>query len=152
MPSPPVISPIHPYKLVYDTSDDNDDKFDYEESDDEIEDMTLNEHFDDMNEDERKDVNYLSLYLDNCASGEDIFSLAEIAALKSREKQISERNEMGYYRCKDKHRKLYHDLTKAFAPYITHDMMRMLHHEYDTQKNEALNNSVASYAPKSKTY
>ena len=29
--------------------------------------------------------------------------------------------------------------------------MKMLHHEYDTHKNEALNNSVAAYAPKSKT-
>ena len=31
-------------------------------------------------------------------------------------------------------------------------MMAMLHHEYDTQKNEAMNNSVASYGPKFKTY
>ena len=31
-------------------------------------------------------------------------------------------------------------------------MMAMLHHEYDTQKNKAMNNSVASYAPKSKIY
>ena len=28
----------------------------------------------------------------------------------------------------------------------------MLNHSYDTQKNEAMNNSVASYAPKSKTF
>ena len=59
---------------------------------------------------------------------------------------------MSYYRCKDKHRKLYNELTQAFAPFITHEMMVMLHHPYDTQKNEALNNSVASYAPKSRTY
>ena len=59
---------------------------------------------------------------------------------------------MSYYRCKDKHRKLYNELTQAFAPFITHEMMAMLHHPYDTQKNEALNNSVASYAPKSRTY
>ena len=31
-------------------------------------------------------------------------------------------------------------------------MMAMLHHLYDTHKNEAMNNSVAAYAPKSKTY
>ena len=59
---------------------------------------------------------------------------------------------MSYYRCKDKHRKLYHDLTQAYAPFITHAMMSVLHHTYGTQKNEALNNSVATYAPKSKTY
>ena len=59
---------------------------------------------------------------------------------------------MSYYRCKDKHRKLYHDLTQAFAPFITHKMMTMLHHNFDTPKKEALNNSVASYAPKSKTF
>ena len=79
-------------------------------------------------------MNYISTYLDNYASGEDIFLAAEIAALKSREKRISERNNMSYHRCKDKHCTLYHDLTKAFAPYITHDMMKMLHHEYDTKK------------------
>ena len=59
---------------------------------------------------------------------------------------------MSYYRCKDKHRKLYNELTQAFAPFVTHEMMSMLHHKYDTQKNEALNNSVAAYAPKSRTY
>ena len=59
---------------------------------------------------------------------------------------------MSYYRCKDKHRQLYNQLTQAFAPFITHDIMKMLHHDYDTQKNEALNNSVAAYAPKNKTF
>ena len=31
-------------------------------------------------------------------------------------------------------------------------MMSMLHHKYDTHKNEALKNSVTAYAPKSKTF
>ena len=73
-------------------------------------------------------------------------------ALKKREEQIFERNDMSYYRCKDRHRKLYNELTQAFAPFVTHEMMAMLHHKYDTQKNEALNNSVAAYAPKSRVY
>ena len=61
-----------------------------------------------------------------------IFLATEVVALKSRERQTAEKNDMTYYRCKDKHRKLYHNLTQAFAPFITHKMMSMLHHQYDT--------------------
>ena len=75
-----------------------------------------------------------------------------MAALKDRERSIIERNENGYYRCKNKHQKLYRQLSIAYAPYITKEMLSMLNHNFDTQKNEALNNSVAAYAPKSKTY
>ena len=140
------------HKLVFDTSDDDSVGYNNEESEDELEDMNLDNEFEDMSELERKESNYITNYLENYAEGEDIFSAEEVESLKKREREIAQRNDMSYYRCKDKHRKLYHDLTQAFAPFITHKMMTMLHHEFDTQKNEALNNSVASYAPKSKTF
>ena len=38
------------------------------------------------------------------------------------------------------------------APYLDDDKLRMLAHPWSTQRNEALNNSVASYAPKNKSF
>ena len=141
---------------VCDTSDDESvlqsAGFVCDESEDDLDDMTLDDKFEEMGEEEKRERNYISNYLEDFADEEDIFSAAEVEALKKRERQIAERNDMSYYRCKDKHRRLYNELTQAFAPFITHKMMMMLHHPYDTQKNEALNNSVAAYAPKSRTY
>ena len=94
----------------------------------------------------------MTTYLENYACSEEIFSMEEMEALKEREKCVNNRNGANYYRCKKLHSQLYHDLTAAFTPFITTDMLAMLNHSYDTQKNEAMNNSVASYAPKSKTY
>ena len=38
------------------------------------------------------------------------------------------------------------------APYLTDPKLKMLCHGWSTQKNEAMNNSVASYAPKTKNF
>ena len=37
-------------------------------------------------------------------------------------------------------------------PYLTDDKLKMLMHPWSTQLNEALNNSISSYAPKTKTF
>ena len=40
----------------------------------------------------------------------------------------------------------------AYAPYITIEALRQVNHPWTTQKNEAMNTSVAAFAPKGKTY
>ena len=81
-----------------------------------------------------------------------IFSEVEMDKLKLREKELIDRNTSGYYRCKIRHAKLYEDMKTAYADYITPAMLKQLQHCWDTQKNEGLNTSVASYAPKHKHY
>ena len=56
------------------------------------------------------------------------------------------------YRCKETHGKLYESITQTIAPYITEDRLKELHHSFSTQGNEAMNTSVASYAPKTATF
>ena len=63
-PPPQIISPSStPPKLFYDTSDDDSVKFEYDESEDELEDMTLDGDFEKMDEEEKKEKNYISNYL-----------------------------------------------------------------------------------------
>ena len=62
------------------------------------------------------------------------------------------RNSNGYYHCKVKHSELYHQMTLDMAQFISQEMLSMLQHDWSTQINEAMNNSVSSYAPKSRTY
>ena len=83
---------------------------------------------------------------------EAIFTPVEMEKLKDKEKDLLERNAKGYYRCKVKHAKLYEEISTAYAPYITKPMLLQLSHGWSTQKNEAMNTSVASYAPKHKHY
>ena len=90
--------------------------------------------FDKIDEDEKGECDHLTLYLNNYAVNEDIFSAEEMCSLKQREKEIAERKDLNYYRCKENHKKLYHDFTVEYAAFITTEMMAMLHHKYDTQK------------------
>ena len=83
---------------------------------------------------------------------EHVFNPTEMHDLKVRENALIERNQKGYYRCKVRHSKLYKEMTDAFAPYIQKDMLVQLQHNWNTQKNEAMNTSVSFYAPKNKTY
>ena len=47
---------------------------------------------------------------------------------------------------------LYHQMMTAFVDHIQRSQLKMLDHKYDTCLNEALNNSVAKYAPKTKCF
>ena len=79
-PSPPLL----PHKLVVDTSDDDLAGYICDDSEDEIEDMSLDEQFEKMADDEKKESNHIANYLDNYAEEEDIFSVAEVSSLKER--------------------------------------------------------------------
>ena len=63
-----------------------------------------------------------------------------------------DRTEKGYYRCKIKHEALYNECLAAYAKYCTPTMLAMLQHKFSTKKNEALNHSVATIAPKTKDF
>ena len=57
-----------------------------------------------------------------------------------------------FYRNKYNNAKLYNQIKKAYLPYTTEARLKESLHLYDTQKNEAMNNSIAKYATKTKTY
>ena len=59
---------------------------------------------------------------------------------------------LSYYRSQTEHKELFDILTKTYAPYITLERLIESLHLFDTQLNEALNNIVARYAPKNRTY
>jgi hypothetical protein len=82
----------------------------------------------------------------------DSFEDGCLESLKKKEEELVRRKECGYYRSKVKHPIAYNKIAEAISPYLTKERMMELHHKYDTQKNEAMNQSVSSYAPKTKTY
>ena len=47
---------------------------------------------------------------------------------------------------------MYNQIIKLYTPYINEDSLRELHHPYNTQLNEAMNQSVCAFAPKGKTF
>ena len=48
--------------------------------------------------------------------------------------------------------KTYEQICNTYQKYITDEHLKMLHHPWTTQANEALNRSVSAYAPKDRTY
>ena len=64
----------------------------------------------------------------------------------------SDRNRMGYYRCKVKDKELYEKLCVLYQPYITEERIEQCRHEFETQVNEGMNTCVAKYAPKGRHY
>ena len=118
-----------------------------EEYDDELDKLEL---YDDINIDDIYNVTYLSNNIDMDDVEEAIFSPVEMLKLKEREVVLIDQNMSGYYRYKIRHAKLYQDLTEAFAPFIEKKRLEELQHKWSTHKNEGLNTSIASYAPKNK--
>ena len=101
---------------------------------------------------EIRDENRISSVLDDYADGGLVFDESDLEKWKEKERKLMERYNAGYYRCKIKHADVYHELLTLYQPYITEEKLRMLSHPYTTQKNESMNTSVASFAPKNKTY
>ena len=72
--------------------------------------------------------------------------------LKNKEQKSYVKQDSSYHCCKQNHAQPYHDLTKVYAPFVSEIILKILNHEFDTQKNEAMNMSVAALAPKTKHY
>jgi hypothetical protein len=64
----------------------------------------------------------------------------------------SQRLEDGYYRSMTNDLELYNAMKARYMKYISLDFLKMCVHEFDTQLNEGMNTSVASYAQKGITY
>ena len=106
-----------------------------------------------MSPEEKLDTKYLAIFQNNSEEfDEQIISVENANELKQLEQSMMERTDKGYYRCKIRHETLYKECMRAYSKYITPEMLVMLQHVFSTQKNESLNHSVASNAPKGKDY
>jgi len=129
------------------------DSSDYSESDYDEEGDVADEDLLEMGPDEKHDAKYLAIFQNNSEEfDEKIMSLDDANELKKLEESMMERTDKGYYRCKIMHENFYNECRTAMAKYITPQMLSMLQHEFSTKKNEALNHSVATLAPKGKDY
>ena len=81
-----------------------------------------------------------------------MFADTDLLALKEKEQSMRQKKENKYYRCKQRDAKLYEQIREAYLPHVTLAKIAMLNHPHHTQGNEAMNTSVMSYAPKSKTF
>ena len=140
---------------------DEDEEYDNEDEDAMLkvcEDEELDGRYDDVNEREQKneasedDLAFSETMKDYADDPKEIFTITELADLKKKERALIERRQNGYYRDKHKHKKAYEQIVEVYAPYISRENLLMLHHPWSTQKNEAMNKSVSSYAPKDRTF
>ena len=143
-------SETQPIEEMVAGDDDDDNESDWstvceDESDIELEDLGLDEE-------EVKECAYFLKYEETADVDETIFTQDDLAEMKNRERVMMERNDRGYYRCKIKDKKLYDEIISEYSRFITPAMLEMVHHMWSTQKNEAMNTSVASLAPKHKHY
>ena len=90
--------------------------------------------------------------LENYGIEQTVFNESELNDIRRKERILMERGDKGYYRCKSIHKTAYAKITQALEKYMTEENLRMIHHPFTTQSNEALNKSVSAYAPKHKTY
>ena len=117
-----------------------------DDSDDEIdEDIGLDDE-------EIKECEFFLKYKQTDDVNETIFTPSDLEEMKKRERVMMERNDRGYYRCKVKDKKLYESIKQSYSRFVTAEMLKQVNHPWSTQKNEALNTSVSSYAPKVKHY
>ena len=63
-----------------------------------------------------------------------------------------QRTKKSYYRSKTKDSTLYEQILGAYLPFTKESRLKESLQNFSTQNNEALNNSVAKYAPKTRTY
>ena len=82
--------------------------------------------------------------------------LAESELLLVVQHQIENVNEVvelkTFYRCKEKDKKLYSQMSSIYSQFIEEKKLKQCRHGWSTQSNESMNTSIAAYAPKSKTY
>ena len=64
----------------------------------------------------------------------------------------AERSKKTYYRSKIEDEPLYKAMQSKYDKYISKEYLQHCQHSFDTQVNEGMNNSVASYANKGKHY
>ena len=63
-----------------------------------------------------------------------------------------QRTKDSYYRSKTKDLTLYEQMHRAYIPFTIEERLKESLHNFSTQKNGTLNNSVVKYTPKKRTY
>ena len=145
-------TPISLSNTYYNIDSDSSDYSDYDDDDSDDGDVT-EEDLTEMTPEEINDAKYLAIFQNNSEDfDEQIMSTENFNQLKKLEQSMMDRTDKGYYRCKIQHEGFYNECMTAMAKYITPQMLSMLQHEFSTQKNESLNHSVATLAPKGKDY
>ena len=130
------------------------DSSEYSESDEDDDDGDVtDEDLLRISTEEKEDAKYLAIFQNGSEHfDEEIMSVDDVNDLKKLEQSMMDRTDKGYYRCKVQHETFYKECKTALAKYITPEMLTMLRHKFSTQKNESLNHSVATLAPKGKDY
>jgi len=103
---------------------------------------------------EDKDIHFFSNLVPEFIDGLEtmVFSTTDLVVLKDKEILLRAKEEGKYFRSKLDQPVLYGQITAAVAPYLASDKLKMLMHNWSTQLNEAMNNSVAAFAPKIKNF
>ena len=81
-----------------------------------------------------------------------VFSTTDLGALKENEKNLREKEEGEYFRCKLESPDFYSQITSAMTSYLADNKLRITCYPWSTQLNELMNNSVLAYAPKTKNF
>ena len=125
--------------------DDSDEDAEY--IDTEAEEIDLEHEYD---EDDTEEFVARATYFQSKESTPTFYGLTDEEIAK-KEKQI-ERHSNGHYRSMVDHEQLHHQMMTCLLDFISREKMEMLNHKNDTSLNEALNNSVMSFAPKNKCF
>ena len=121
-------------------------------SEDESSDSETDGSICEIDSDEINECNFFTKHDGTYDNPENIFTPAEVDELKKRERIMIERNTKGYYRSKQNDHELYTEIMRVYERFIQPNMLKQVWHRWNTQKNEAMNTSVAALAPKNKTY
>ena len=105
----------------------------------------------DMVEDLKGEENIIKI-LENYELEHSMFADSELEDFLKTEKILMKRADRKYYSSKLVYHEIYKKLTKVMKPHTTRDALKILNYTFKTQKSEAMNMSVKSYAPKGKTF
>ena len=81
-----------------------------------------------------------------------ILETTDLEALKDKEANLKDKKANAYFRCKIKDAKLHKKIGQIIAPYLSGNTLKMLHHTWSTQLNEAMNSFMGAYTPRTKSY
>ena len=83
--------------------------------------------------------------------GSEFFHL-NVEELKKRDRELMAKISSGHFRDKHRDSKLYIQMKEIHDRHTPVPLLRMLHHAHNTQGVESMNNSIASCAPKGRTF
>ena len=137
---------------VAEDKDDEDEDFNVEYEYDELIDGDEDGLDPEVDEEGRHTIRSIEGIMGDFNISTEAFGEGVLETLKLKEMELVKIRECGYYRCKHKHAVVYGKIAEAISPYLTRERLMELHHNFHTQKNESMNQSVSSYAPKTKTH